>query len=144
MKELWFPYTQESCFDAWKRSHMGCSSLLCGRFADSQESRFQALKRSNLGSAVLQGGRLLIFINSVFMLQIVLICNVSKCYGVYLLIVINGILAAKFRARAVLYFKKIDLLMLRNSVFTVRNVEIWAVLSSNEVAMICIYSGIVF
>ncbi len=57
MKRLWFPYTQESCFDAWKRSHMGCSSLLCDRFADSQESRFQASKRSNMGSAVLEGGR---------------------------------------------------------------------------------------
>ena len=48
---------QESCIDAWKRSYMGCSSLLCGRFADSQESRFQASKRSNMGSAVLEGGR---------------------------------------------------------------------------------------
>ena len=38
---------------------------------------------------------LLIFKNSVFMLQNVLICNVSKCNGVYLMIVINGILAAK-------------------------------------------------
>ena len=53
MKGLWFPYTQESCFDAWKSSHTGCSSLLCGRFADSQESRFQASKRSSMISAVL-------------------------------------------------------------------------------------------
>ena len=36
---------------------MGRSALLCGRFADSQESLFQALKRSNMGSAVLEGGR---------------------------------------------------------------------------------------
>ena len=35
---------------------MGCSALQCGQFDDSQESRFQASKRSNLGSAVLQGG----------------------------------------------------------------------------------------
>ena len=35
---------------------MCCSSLLCGRFADSLESRFQASKRSNMGSAVLEGG----------------------------------------------------------------------------------------
>ena len=34
---------------------MGCSSLLCCLFADSQESRFQASKRSNMGSAVLEG-----------------------------------------------------------------------------------------
>ena len=36
---------------------MGCSALLIGRFADSQESRFQASKRTNMGSAVLEGGR---------------------------------------------------------------------------------------
>ena len=54
---LGFPYTQESCFDAWKLSHMCCSSLLCDRFADFQESRFQALKRTNMGSAYLEGAR---------------------------------------------------------------------------------------
>ena len=37
-------------------SHMSCSPLLYGRFADSQESRFQASKRSNMGNAVLDGG----------------------------------------------------------------------------------------
>ena len=57
MKGLRFADTQESCFEAWKRSHIGCSTLLCGRFDDSQESPFQASKRSNMGSAVLQGGR---------------------------------------------------------------------------------------
>ena len=36
---------------------MGCSALLCGRFADSQESLFQASKRSNMSSAVQDGGR---------------------------------------------------------------------------------------
>ena len=36
---------------------MGFSSLLCGRFADSQESRFQASKRSNMCSAVLVDDR---------------------------------------------------------------------------------------
>ena len=36
---------------------MGCSALLYGRFADSQESRFQASKRTNMGSAVLEDGR---------------------------------------------------------------------------------------
>ena len=57
MKGLRFADTQDSCFEAWKRSHMGYYALLCGRFAESQESRFQALKRSNMGSAVLEGGR---------------------------------------------------------------------------------------
>ena len=52
-----FTDTRETCFEAWKRSHMGYSAVLCGRFADSQESRFQALKRSNMGCAVLEGGR---------------------------------------------------------------------------------------
>ena len=86
---------QKSCIDAWKRSYMGCSSLLCGRFADSQESRLQASKRSNMGVLFWKEVVLLIFRNSVFMLQNVQICNVSKCNGVYLLIIINGILAAK-------------------------------------------------
>ena len=57
LKDLQFPNIQEACFEAWKRSHMGCSALLCGRFADSQELRFQASKRSNIGSAVLESGR---------------------------------------------------------------------------------------
>ena len=57
MKGLRFADTQELCFEAWKRSHMGCSALLFGRFAESQESRFLALKRSYTCSAVLEGGR---------------------------------------------------------------------------------------
>ncbi len=36
---------------------MGCSALLCGRFADSQESCFEASIRTNMCSAVLEGGR---------------------------------------------------------------------------------------
>ena len=36
MKALRFSDTQESCFEAWKSSHMVCSALLCGRLADSQ------------------------------------------------------------------------------------------------------------
>ena len=35
---------------------MSCSALLYVRFADSQESRFQASKRSNMGNAILDGG----------------------------------------------------------------------------------------
>ncbi len=37
---------------------MGSAVMKGLRFADSQESRFQASKRSNMGSAVLVGGRL--------------------------------------------------------------------------------------
>ena len=55
-KDLDFSGTLESCFKAWKRSHMCCSALLCGRFDDSQESRFEASKRSNMSSDVLEGG----------------------------------------------------------------------------------------
>ena len=87
MKGLRFANTQQSCFEAWKRSYMGCFALLCGRFDDSQESRFQATKRSNMGSAVLQGGRSADFPNYVFKLQNFLICTVSKCKCVFLLIV---------------------------------------------------------
>ena len=36
---------------------MGCSAVMCGRFADSQESRIQASKRTIMGSAVLEGCR---------------------------------------------------------------------------------------
>ena len=54
IKGLRFADTQESCFEPWKRSHMGCSALLCCRFVDSQESRFQASKRPNIDSALLE------------------------------------------------------------------------------------------
>ena len=45
MKGLRFRDTQELCFDAWKRSYMGCAALLCGRFAYVQEFSFQNVKR---------------------------------------------------------------------------------------------------
>ncbi len=38
MKGLRFADTQESCFEALKRSNMRCAALLCGRFVDAQES----------------------------------------------------------------------------------------------------------
>ena len=46
-------------------------------------------------SAVLDGGRSADIQEFDIMLQNVQICNVSKCNGVYLMIVIHGILAAK-------------------------------------------------
>ena len=36
---------------------MGSFALICGQFDSSQESRFQASKRSNMGSADLESGR---------------------------------------------------------------------------------------
>ena len=106
--------------------------MLCGRFDDPQESRFQASKRSNMSSAVLQGGRSADFPNYVLKLQNVQIWTVSKCKGVYMLIVRMSYSGSKLSDKSSTILKRDDLLMLRNSVFTVRNVEIWAVLSSNE------------
>ena len=83
MKELRFANTQESFFETWKRSYMGCSALLFCRILDSQESRFQASKRSNMGSAVLQGGRSADFPNYVFKLQNVQIRYVYNCNEFY-------------------------------------------------------------
>ena len=79
MKGLRFPNTQESCFEAWKHSYMGCSALLCVRFDDYQESHFQATKRSNIGSAVQLGCRSADFPNYVFKLQNVQIWTVTDC-----------------------------------------------------------------
>ena len=61
--------------------HMGCSALLCCRFVDFQESRFQDSKRQNIDSAVLEVTVLLIFRNSVFVLQNVQIWTVSNWMG---------------------------------------------------------------
>ena len=113
---------------------MSCFALLCVRFDDSQESRFQASKRSNMGSAVLEVGRLLIFTNSVFKEQNVQIWTVSMCKGFNLVIVRNG----NFRSRdvriiAVQSCKVVDLLVLVNGSFRVRNVEICTVMASIEV-----------
>ena len=41
LKRLRFADTQELCFEAWKRSHMGCAALICGRFDDALESRLR-------------------------------------------------------------------------------------------------------
>ena len=51
MKCLRFADTQESCFEAWKRSYLSCAALQCGRLAYAQESRNQAAKCSKMGSA---------------------------------------------------------------------------------------------
>ena len=119
MKGLRFANTQHSCFEAWKRSYMGCFALLCGRFDDSQESRFQATKRSNMGSAVLQGGRSTDFPNYVFKLQNVQIWTVSKGKRVYLMIVRMAFAGSKRSDKSSTFLKRDDLLMLRYSVSTV-------------------------
>ena len=103
---------------------MGCSALLCGRFADSQESRFQVSKRSNMCSAVVKLVVLLIFTNSVFKLQNIKIWTVSNYKAVYLLIARNGIFIPRnVQIRAVPSCKSFDLLIFTNSGFRVRNGE---------------------
>ena len=97
MKGLQFADTQESCFEAWNRLHMGSSALLCGRFADSQESRFQASKRSNMGSVVLEVGRSADIHEFCFQATKRSDMDCVEVKGVYFLIVRNGI----FRQRNV-------------------------------------------
>ena len=95
IKGLRFVDTQELCFEAWKRSYIACSALLCGQFADSQKSRFQASKRTNMCGAVLEGGRPANIHEFCFQAANVLIWNVYNYKWVYLLIVTNGILCCK-------------------------------------------------
>ncbi len=47
MKRHRFAGNQESRLETWKRSHMVCEALLCGRFADFQELRFKSENRSD-------------------------------------------------------------------------------------------------
>ena len=103
---------------------MSCFALLCGRFDDSQESRFQVTKRSNMGSAVLLGGRSTVFPNYVFKLINVQIWTVVKWKRVYLLIVRNAFSGSKRSDKSSNFLQKEDLLMVRCSVFTLRNFEI--------------------
>ena len=76
---------------------MGYSALPCARFDDSQESRFQASKRSNMGSAVLEGGLSADIHEFCFDAAKRSDMDLSKYKGVYLLNVSNGI----FRQRKV-------------------------------------------
>ena len=83
IKGLRFGDSQESYFEAWKRSHMDCSALLSCRFADSQESRFQFRKVQIWVVLSWKVTVLLIFTNSVLKLQNVEIWTVSKCKGFF-------------------------------------------------------------
>ena len=69
MKFLRFADTQESCFEAWKSSEMGCADLLCGRFAFAQESRIQAANHSKMVSAAPPVLNLLMLKNRLFRLR---------------------------------------------------------------------------
>ena len=107
------------------------------RFAESQGSRLQVSKRSNMYSAGLEGGRSAHIHELCFHATERLDIDCIELQGVYLLIVRNGIFMLRnVQIRAVPSCKRVDLFMLRNSVFTVRNVEIWAVVSINEVDLL--------
>ena len=54
MKGLRFAETQESSFEAWKRSNMGSAVLLGGRSSYIHEFCFQASKRSDMDCVELQ------------------------------------------------------------------------------------------
>ena len=97
---------------------MGCSALLFGQFAVSQESRFQASKRSNMGSAVLVGGRSSDIQEFCF--------QAAKCSYMNCAELQGGLFAdcqewhfqaSNVQVRAVPSCKRVDLLMLMNSVF---------------------------
>ncbi len=82
-----------------------------------------------MDSAVLECGRSANIHEFIFKLQNVQIWTVSKCKCLFADSQELHFQAAKFQIRAVQFYFP----MLRNCVFTVRNVEIWAVLFSNEV-----------
>ena len=168
MKVLRFADTQESCFEARKRSHMGCPALL---YVDLLNLRNCVFRLRNDQLWLLRSWKvvvLLIFTKSVFKLQNVQVWTVSNCKGVYLLIVRHCIFRSRIfqifvnhptrdsfswssrnvvRVRnveicAVLSSNEVDLLMLKKRVFgreTIRNEQ-----CSNESSSICWYSGIVF
>ena len=70
---------------------MGCSAMLCGRFADSQKSRFQASERSNMSSAVLDGGRSAYYHEFCFQAAKCSVMDWVELQGCLLAIVRNGI-----------------------------------------------------
>ena len=56
MKGLRIADDHESCFHAWKRSHMCIANLLGGGYNDVQELRFKTENLSNIGNNYLQVG----------------------------------------------------------------------------------------
>ena len=81
MKGLRFTDTQESCFEAWKRSHMGYSALLCGDLL-ILKNRVFSLRNVQIWEVLFwKVVVLLIFSNFVSKLQNVQICSTWKCNG---------------------------------------------------------------
>ena len=102
MKRLRFADNEESSFEAWKPSHMGFAALLYSRFADVQELRFHGAKSWNMGSAVQQW---------------VWFADAQE----------SRIQFWNFQILKVPTLKNFDFLMLRNRIFRLGNVHIWAV-----------------
>ena len=126
IKGLRFGDSQESCFEAWKRSHMDCSAFLCGRFADSQESRFQVSKRSNMGCADLEGDCSARIHEFCF--------EAAKRSDMDCVELQMGFFDDFYEWHFQVHIaKRVDLMMFTKSGFRVRNVEICAVLSNNDV-----------
>ncbi len=139
MKGRRFADTQESCFKAWNRSHLGCSALLCGRLADSQESCFQASKQTNMSSAVLEGGHSADIHEFCFQaaklsdvdcveMQVILFADCKEWH----------FQVSKRQIIGVPSCRRVDLLIFTNSGFRVRNDEIYSTLSSNEVYLLMV------
>ena len=115
----------------------GLFRLLCGRFVDSQESRFQALKRSKMGSAVLEVVRSADIHEFCFQADK---RSDMDCVELHLGLFDDcqewHFQVRNVQIRAVPSCMRVDLLMFRKSVYTVQNVDIWAVLCSNEVDLL--------
>ncbi len=104
---------------------------------------YSGSKLSNMCSAVLEVGRSADIYEFCFPAENVQIWTVSKCKGVYLLIVRNGVFFSRNdQVIAVPFCKRVDLLMFRNRGFRVRNVEICAVPSSNVFDLLMIMNSV--
>ena len=116
-QEAWIVDAQESCIRVAKRSVMVIAVMKGVRFADTQESCFEAWKRSHMGCAALQFGRYADAQES--RIQAANRSNMgSAAPPVY------------------------NLLMLRNRLFGLRNIQIWAVTKWKD--FVCWITGIVF
>ncbi len=111
MKRLRSVGTQVSFFETRKRSHICCAALLCGRFGNVKELRFKSENRPGM---------------SCDELQVFLFAHSQEWH----------FQAAKRSDKRSSTMQEGVLLMLRNNVFRVGKVIIWAVLSNNEVELL--------
>ncbi len=137
IKGFRFGDIQESCFEVRKRSLVGCSALLFGRFADSQELCFQVPKRSNMIRAILEVGRSADIHEFCFQAAK---CSDMACVelhgGLFYDCQELHFQVSKRSDNCSKICKWVDLLIFTKSGFRVPKVEICAVLSSNEVDLL--------